>query len=249
MQTEWWVQFFSGVALDLWRQATTEEQTRAEAVFIEKLLQLPPRTKVLDVPCGEGRLSLKLASRGYQVTGVDIALPFLEDARSKAAERGLSIGWEHRDMRNLPWQAEFDGAFCFGNSFGYFDDAGNANFLKSVARALKPGARFILEANEIAETTLPEFKERFWVPVGNILFLVESRYDHVQGCIDREYTFVRDGKVETRSAIHRIYSYRELCRLLEEAGFANSEGFSSLTKEPFKLGSERLLLVTTKKGS
>ena len=247
MQIGWWEDFFSGVALDLWRQAMTEEGTRAEADFIQKLLGFPPEAKVLDVPCGEGRLSRELASRGYQMTGTDIALPFLEEAKLKAGDRHLKIVWEHRDMRNLPWQEEFDGAFCFGGSFGYFDDVGNANFLKSVARALKSGARFILDASRVAELILPKFREREWAKVGDILFLEENRYDHIQGRMDTEYTFVREGKVEKRFSSERVYTYREHCRLLEEAGFANCEGYASLHQDPFKLGSERLFLAATKK--
>ena len=247
IQREWWKTFFSGVALDLWRGVVNEEQTHAEADFIEKALQLSPKAKVLDVPCGNGRHSLELAVRGYQATGVDIALGFIDEARVKAAQRQLKILLEHREMRDLPWQDEFDGAICFGNSFGYLDDDGNANFLKSVARALKPGARFIIDTGAIAETFFPTLQERRWYPVGDILFLVENRYDHVQGRVETQYTFVQNGKVEKKSGSQRIYTFSELCRLLEEAGFVSCEGYGSLSQEPFKLGSQRLLMRATKK--
>lgn len=100
--------------MDVLRQFKTEEQTRAEADFIEKRLQLTPQAKVLDVPCGAGRLCLELASRGYHMTGVDFTPPLLDDARRKATQRQLEIVWEHRDMRDLSWKEEFDGAFCSG---------------------------------------------------------------------------------------------------------------------------------------
>ena len=48
-----------------------EEQTRAEMGFIHGALGLPRRAKVLDVPCGAGRLALELAAWGYDVTGID----------------------------------------------------------------------------------------------------------------------------------------------------------------------------------
>ncbi len=246
MQTEWWKDFFSGLALDLWRKAVSEEQTRFEADFIEKMLQLSPQAKVLDVPCGNGRHSLKLASRGYRLTGVDIALEFLNEARAKAAERQLKILWEHREMRELPWQEEFDGAFCFGNSFGYLDDDGNAKFLEAVARALKPGARFVLDANSVAEIILPKFQERSRTQVRDILLLEGNRYDHVQGRYDTEYTFVREDKVEKKFGSHRIYTYREVLCLLKEAGFTDCEEYGSLHQEPFKLGSEQLFFVAKK---
>ena len=61
-------------------------------------------------------------------------------------------------MRDLPWTAEFDGAFCFGNSFGYLDDEANADFLKAVSQTLKPGCRFIVDAPAVAECILPNFQ-------------------------------------------------------------------------------------------
>ena len=246
MASEWWENFFSGVALDCWRQAVSDEQTRLEADFIEQSLGLRPPAKILDAPCGNGRLSLELAARGYQMTGIDIAREFLDEARSKSGERRLAIAWEYRDMRDLPWQAVFDGAFCFGNSFGYFDDSGNANFLKAVVRSLKSGARFVLEA-AAAEIVLPIFEPNTMSPVGDILFIEENRYDHAEGRLYTDYTFVRNGKAEKRPGSQRIYTYRELSHLLEEAGFADIEAFGSLTKEPYKLGAKRLILAATKR--
>lgn len=243
---DWWREFFSGVAVDLWLQVPTEEQTRSEVAFIQKVLQLPPRARVLDVPCGGGRHSLELAARGCRVTGVDLSADFLKAARAHAAERQLPVAWEQREMSDLPWQSEFDGACCFGNSFGYLDDGGNARFLEAVARALKPKARFALDTGMAAESLFPAFQERRLFQVGDILFLTSGRYDHVRSRVDVEYTFVRDGKTETRSASTRVYGYRELSALLEVAGFGDVQAYGSLGQEPFRLGSQRLLLVATK---
>jgi SAM-dependent methyltransferase len=244
MSTNWWENFFQGIALDFWRAAVTEEQTRAEADFIQKQLQLDAGAKILDVPCGNGRIALELAARGLDLTGVDIASEFIAEAKAKSAERGLKIDWHNRDMRDLPWRAEFDGSFCFGNSFGYLDDEGNAEFLKAVARALKPEARFVLDAPAIAECLLPTFQDRRWFEIAGITFLSNSRYDHEQGRTFTEYTFIRDGKVDKRPASQRIYTYNELVRLLANAGFEIAAAFGSCNEEAFRLGSQRLLLVT-----
>ncbi|MBI1940859.1 MAG: class I SAM-dependent methyltransferase [Acidobacteria bacterium] len=246
MQTEWWEEFFSGLALELWRAAVTEDQTRAEVDFVEQLLRLPVKGKVLDVPCGNGRHSLELASRHYDVTGVDLAPDFVAEARSMAAQRKLQGRWERRDMRDLPWAGEFDGAFCFGNSFGYLDDEGNAAFLKAVHRALKPGARFIVDASTCAEIILPIYEERSWQQVGDILFLEQNHYDHLLSRYETEYTFVRDGKVERRHGSHRVYTFRELIGLLAATGFVNWEAYGSLRQAPFRLGSQCLFMVTAK---
>jgi len=247
MPINWWEDFFHGIALDFWRAAVTEEQTRAEAEFIQKQLQLDSGAKILDVPCGNGRIALELAARGFDLTGLDIAAEFIEEANMKSAARNLKIGWYKQDMRDLPWTAEFDGSFCFGNSFGYLDDVGNANFLKAVARALKPEARFVLDAPAIAECLLPAFEDRRWFEIAGITFLSNSRYDHEQGRTFTEYSFIRDGRVDKRPASQRIYTYNELIRLLDEAGFETVSSYASLNEEPFKLGSQRLLLAVQRR--
>lgn len=81
---EWWKNFWTGPALEQQR-SVKPEQTRAEADFIEKMLCLPLQSKILDIPCGEGRLSIELAARSYQVTGVDLSQPLIKDAQSKSA--------------------------------------------------------------------------------------------------------------------------------------------------------------------
>lgn len=243
---DWWKDFFKGMAVECWLRVTTEEQTKTEVDFIEKALKLPRGAKVLDVPCGGGRHALELAARGYQVTGVDISSDFLKAARAQAAERHLGVTWEQQNMAELDWREEFDGAYCFGNSFGYQDDAGNARFAQAVARALKPNARFVLETGIVAESFLHTFQERRWWQMGDILFFSQGRYDPIQARAEIEYNFMRDGKIESTATSIRIYMYRELCRLFEDAGFRDCEGFGTLTQEPFRLGSPELLLTATR---
>jgi SAM-dependent methyltransferase len=243
---KWWHTFFSGLSVELWLKATTVEQTQHEADFILESLDVPAPAKILDVPCGGGRHSIALASRGYEMTAVDSSTDFLTAARGQSAGPPSKIDWQERDMRDLPWAETFDGAFCFGNSFGYLEEDGNPAFLKSVATALKPGARFVLESGYITEGLLPALQERSWYPVGDIHMLAHRRYDSAEGRLHVDYIFIRGGETQKRSMSARVYSYRELVQLLEKAGFTGIQTFSSLTREPFRLGSNRLLAIATK---
>jgi len=221
----------------------TDEQTRVEADFIQQQLQITTPARVLDVPCGGGRLALELAGRGFALTGVDIASEFIDEAKTNAAARGLKIEWHNRDMRELPWRAEFDAAFCFGNSFGYLDDEGNAQFLRAVARTLKPGARLVIETGAAAESLLPNFQPRRWFELGGITLLIDSRYDYEQGRIITDYTFIRDGQAEKRPSSQRVYTFSELRSLFDGAGLHVSASLASLNGDAFQLGSQKLFVV------
>ena len=120
--------FLFGLVVDFWLAALPPEVTAAETDFLERHLALAPGARVLDVPCGQGRHAIELSARGYRVTGVDLSGELLAAARKDAAARRLptDVTWRQGDMRDLPFPAAFDAAFCAGSSFGFLGDAGDA---------------------------------------------------------------------------------------------------------------------------
>lgn len=83
--------------------------------------------------------------------------------------------------------------------------------------------------------------------IGDFLFLEENHYDPAQGRMQTEYTVVRDGKTEKKSDSVRIYTYRELDRLLTDAGFGKREAYGSFEQEPYQFGSQMLYIAASKK--
>ena len=243
---DWWKTFFQGLMVDFWRAAMSPEATRAEADFLRRTLAPPAGGELLDVPCGDGRLSLELARRGFHMTGVDLSAEFLDAARAGSAAEGLTVAWRRSDMRELPWQARFDGAFCGGSSFGYLGDEGDAEYLAAVNRALRPGARFVIDAVKAAEVVLPPPAEPRRMQVGDISFSAENRYDAAARWMDSRYTAARGDRSEVRTAAFRVYSHAEVVGMLAATGFEKCESLGSLAGEPFATGASRLILVATK---
>jgi SAM-dependent methyltransferase len=242
MQTSWHLDFFRDVALDFWRGAIPPEMTRAEADFLERSLEVGPKARLLDVPCGNGRHAALLAARGHQVTGVDSSAEFIAEARDTANPARWVLG----DMCELPWTAEFDGAYCFGNSFGYLDRAAARRFLAAAAGALKPGARFIVDTGMAAESILPGLLSKRWHHLGGIFVLSENRYRPAEGRLDIDYTFIRDGIAEKRPSSSFVFTVAELCHLHREAGLEPRQLLGSIEGAPFTLGSPRLILVSVR---
>src|SRR2546429_8069256 len=89
--SNWFEDFFHGVTLDLWRKAIPPSQTNAEADFLAVHLNCQSGAHVLDVPCGNGRLSFELAKRGFRVTGGDISEEFIEEARATNATSASDV--------------------------------------------------------------------------------------------------------------------------------------------------------------
>lgn len=250
MQSNWQETFFRGVALDAWRRIIHPEMTSAEAAFLERVLDIRAGAQLLDVPCGNGRHAIELAGRGYRMTGLDLSDEFIAEARSATQ---LPVEWVRGDMRSLPWVSKFDGAYCFGNSFGYLNWDESIQFLAAVAGALKPGARFVVDTGMAAESILPSLARTRWFRLGDmlsgeILMLSENRYHPAESRLDIDYTFVQNGQVETRPTASYIFTVGELCRMHREAGLEPVELVSSLNSEPYQIGSPRLILVSSKGG-
>ncbi len=231
-----------------YRQAKSAEDTHREADYIEALLEISVPARLLDVPCGAGRIAIDLARRGYRVTGVDVEAALLADASATAAQNGLGSAFTpiESDMRSLPDSADFDGAYCWWESFGYFDDTGNLTFLRAVAAALKPGARFVLDTH-VAESLLPVLHGRGWAELDSGLTVLERRdYDPPSGTAYRQYLLIQDGRVERHEMAMRLYTYREMVGLMLGAGFSACSGYNLFTTQPFSLGTGRAVMVATR---
>jgi len=89
--------------------AATGVDVHGEATLCESLVA-PPAT-VLDAGCGTGRVSIRLASRGYAVVSVDIDASMLEVARARAPEQR----WVEADLSALDLGETFDLVIAAGN--------------------------------------------------------------------------------------------------------------------------------------
>jgi SAM-dependent methyltransferase len=76
--------------------------------FVERT-EIKPSSRILDVACGTGNVTVPAARAGGIVTGVDIATNLLEQARQRAAAEKLDIRFDEGDAEELPYaDAEFD---------------------------------------------------------------------------------------------------------------------------------------------
>ena len=221
------------------------ENSGQEIEFIDKFASERGYKKILDVPCGTGRVSVELAKKGYDVTGIDFNPNAIKRAKSKA--KGLNAVWMEEDMRNMSFNNEFDLVTCMWSSIGYFTDEENANFLKSSGKALKPGGAMILDTPTL-ESIMRIFNPHGVIRLGDSYIIEEREYDFDASSINMRWTFFDDGKQFSRTGIIRLYSYKELIDMMKKAGFNEFISYSGFEGKKYTLDSPRLELCAIKKG-
>lgn len=121
------------------------------AGFIDELLEVlnpPVNSRMLDLGCGSGRHSRYLASKGFNVIGIDLAASTIRAANKF---RTTSLQFHRLDMREPFGTAHFDYVFNFFTSFGYFkNDKENNKVISNISSALKPGGILVMDYINVA---------------------------------------------------------------------------------------------------
>jgi SAM-dependent methyltransferase len=215
-------QWFADIFDESWLRTLPENtwaRTRREVEFLWESLALRPGMQVLDLACGHGRHTLELAQRGIDMTGVDLSRPFLERAFREAERRQLGPRLMVGDMRDVDYDRGFEAAFCWGTSFGYFDDMTNYKVVTSLFRALRPGGRLVLETAS-RDFIAGHVPRRRWWDHAELVVMEEVDFDARTSRLHSLRTLVNERQRPWEQHISiRLYALHELCGMLTMAGF------------------------------
>jgi SAM-dependent methyltransferase len=219
----------------------------AEAEFIFEALGLSPGARALDLCCGQGRHAVEIAAKGCSVVGLDLSETLLAEARRRADERGLTIEWVHSDMREIPFEAEFDAVYNAFTAWGYFEeDAENQRVLAAVARALKPGGWFLLDTRSWEMLTKTR-EHRSWHEIeGEGLILCErANVDLARGGVHGEFLVIeRDGTRTRWPHWVRLPTLCETRQMLAAAGLELIASYGGYDGSEYTANSYRLITVS-----
>jgi cyclopropane fatty-acyl-phospholipid synthase-like methyltransferase len=254
----WYHTFFHGLPQLAWKAAQTEEQTQLDLELLVETLEFGLGDRLLDLFCGYGRHAVPLARMGARVLGVDISEEYVAELTAQATAEKLSLTAIQGDFLTIPTAellsgALFDAAYCLGNSFSFFPRPEMLALLQRVASLLKPGGRFLVHTEMLAESVLPDYQARNWQPIGDednpILFLVENTYISLESRIDSHLTYVWNGETQTRTAQHYVYTLAETVSLFAEAGLPIVDCYGTVDGEPFALGDEAAWILAERRPS
>jgi len=160
--------------------------------YLERVLDVKPGDRLLDIGCGVARHVVELTRRGYRMTGIDVSRGLLRVGERLAREASADVELRHLDARLLDYDSEFDAAFSVcGGAFSLVPtDEENLAILEGMRRAVKPGGRVVVCATNVYHDA-----EQFWQldPVDNRRLprppkLFEEEPDFPEDVLDLAFT-------------------------------------------------------------
>ena len=236
-------QNFGPVMFDSQRWA--EAPGIAESVI--KIAGLTKGSSVLDAGCGPGRISVELAAKGLDVTGVDIIQSELDAAKDSADAEGVKLDLINCDLRSFKSQKKFDCAINLYTSFGYCDTIEeDFQILKNIADSLRDDGFFILECTS-RETAILYFTDGEWFERSGLTVLTQFSVEGAWEGLRSKWTIInREGQRIEHEFVQRLYSAIELKRMMMRAGFNSVEIYGNYDFSPYNEHAKTMVIVAKK---
>lgn len=206
---------------------------------------------VLDLGCGTGRMTLELARRGYDMTGIDISPEMLDFARREAESLpyGAGILWLCQDMRSFELYGTVDVAVSCLDSINHLTSTNDlAKCFSLVHNYLIPDGLFIFDVNgrykfeNIYGTTTYAMEE------GNAVCIWQNYYNQSSHLCDFYITLFNEGEDGRYTRYddeqrERMYTIRTLKSQLVSQGFEFIGAYSDFEFTPADDSDERIYIV------
>ncbi|MBN2146776.1 MAG: class I SAM-dependent methyltransferase [Anaerolineales bacterium] len=231
--------------LYFYQPSLTDERTQTEVDGIVNLLGLEKPSDILDLACGYGRHTNRLAALGQRLTGLDLMSGFLDIARQDALSQGLQVDYRQGDMRQIDFCAQFDVVLLLFTAFGYFEDEQNLQVLRNVARALRPGGRFLFDIpnRDLFAAGLPP---AFIDEREQDLMINRSSFDTQSGRWYNRRVVIRNGVRKDKPFFVRMYNPQEISSLLASTGLEVVRMVKNWSGDPLDHEGRRIIVVARK---
>ena len=223
----------------------------------QKLLKAK-RSKILDLGCGPGFYSSRLAKLGHECLGIDYSPASIEHATEQADKENLSCKYLHEDIRKADFGTDFNLAMLIFGELNVFRPADAKVILKKANHALAANAVLLLEPHSFAVVKNIGQQPPSWYSAKAGLFsakphicLDESFWDEPTSTATKRY-FIIDastGSVTRYASTYQAYTDQQYSSLLNECGFEAIEFYPSLGETKGKHQTDLIAIVARKENN
>lgn len=231
--------------LYFYSQDLTDERTEVEVSGLVKLLELDQPKKILDLACGFGRHTNRLAALGHHMTGVDITPGFLEIARKDAAQKSLDVRYLQGDMRSINFDNEFEIVLLLFTAFGYFSDEQNLQVLINICNALSPGGLLLFDVQN-RDTFLKGTRPFIVVEREGNMMIDHIIFNSLQGRFYNHRVVYREGIRKDKPYFIRLYNPNEIQSLITQAGLELHHLYGGWDAQELTADANRMVVIARK---
>ena len=216
---------------------------------------------ILDLGCGTGTMTEILASKGYDMTGVDFSEEMLDIAMQKRTKSGHDILYLMQDMREFELYGTVRAIVSVCDSMNYLTEDGDLEQVFRLANNyLDPGGLFIFDMNTeykyremLGDQTIAEERE-------NCSFIWDNYYYEEEKINEYQLSlFVEDPVLSEKTGqdicrkfqemhYQRAYSLAEVKAALEVSGMEFIAAYDAFTRNPVHQESERMYIIAREQG-
>lgn len=234
---EWWKTFFDNDYFRIWGTFFSEEDNSKQATDLWSMLDLRPGCRIVDAPCGWGRISRALAMLGATVLGVDQSETLLAVAAGNHGELPPEqLRYLRHDLRQPLPETGFDVACNIFTSFGYGKEDDDVAIFRTLRGAVRRGGRVVVETNHrdaLCAFIAHGAKASRRLPDGT-LFLDEPDFDAISGIVRLNWYWSGPMGSGEKHAEWRSYTPTQIVDLLRRAGLTFAGAYEGLSKTPYK---------------
>jgi SAM-dependent methyltransferase len=209
---------------------------------------------ILDIACGTGELSLRLAGAGYAVTGVDLSEDMLVIAQQKALDRNRVLTLFQQDMSKLDLQREYDLITIFCDSLNYLEKEEDViETFNHVYTHLKQDGLFLFDVHSLYKISQIFMNQTFTLTDDSVSYIWDCFPGEAPNSVEHELTFfVHDEDTDLYEKVEELHKQRtypvlQLTEWLDHAGFEVLNISADFTGQTPADNSERIFFTCRKK--
>lgn len=211
------------------------------------------RGLLLDLACGTGSVSVRMAQKGYEVIGVDLSPEMLSEAQNKAYTTGQNILFLCQDMTKLDLYGTVDAAVCTLDGLCHLPDEDSLSAtLQKVSLFMNPGGVFLFDVNSVYKHRAVLGNNTFVYDTDDVYCVWQNTLlpDGVTVQMDLDFfepvSDAGDYVRQSERFTERAYPRETLEAMLKKAGFTVLDVFDGYSEKPAHDTSERLLFAVRK---